>query len=155
MSDANGSAPVPWDLSFLRVGALVTGVVTAVAVPVVGLVGGWAEAWGVLLAAVVVAAFFSASGVAVAWAGRIGDTLVLPVALVTFGVKAILLFAVLSALPADGWLDRRAAAWSIVAGALVWTGVHVRWVLTRQLFYVTPPAPRAPRTDPEASAPHA
>jgi hypothetical protein len=132
---------VPWDLSFLRVGALVTGAVAAVAALVTGVVAGWDDAVGVLVGAVVVTAFFTVSGVVIAWAGRIDDTFTLPAALGMFFVKAVVLFAVLSALPEDGWLDRRTLAWTVVAGALLWSAVHLRWVWTRQLYYVPPPAP--------------
>ena len=70
---------------------------------------GWADAVGVLVGAVIVTAFFCVSGVVVAWAGRIDDTFTLPAALGMFFVKALLLFAVLTALPEHGWLDRRDA----------------------------------------------
>ena len=146
-----------WDLSFLRVGALATAAVAAVGIPVAGLVGGWSAALGVLAGAVVVTAFFCISGVVIAWAGRIDDALTLPAALGTFLVKAVVFFAVLSALPPDGWVDRLALAWSVVVGALLWSGVQARWVWTRQLYYVTPPSPPAPspgiaRPDPEKPA---
>ncbi|WP_369139849.1 hypothetical protein [Modestobacter versicolor] len=134
----------PWDLSFLRVGALAALAVTAVAVPVTGLLAGWPQAVGVLVGAAVVTAFFCVSGLVIAWAGKIDDTYTLPAALGTFGVKALVLFAVLNALPEDGWLDRRAFAWAVIAGALLWSAVQLRWVWTRQLYYVPPPAP--PRT---------
>lgn len=130
-----------WDLSFLRVGALATLVVTAVAAPVTGLLAGWDDAIGVLVGAAVVAAFFVVSGVAVAWAGRINDAFTLPAAMGAFFVKAIVLFALLNALPEDGWLDRLTLAWSVVVGALLWSGVQLRWVWTRPLYYVTPPRP--------------
>ena len=133
----------PWDLSFLRVGALVTGVVAVVAALVTGLVAGWDDAVGVVVGAVVVTAFFTLSGVVIAWAGRIDDTFTLPAALGMFFVKAVVLFAVLSALPEEGWLDRRTLAWAVVAGALLWSAVQLRWVWTRQLYYVPPPAPPA------------
>jgi hypothetical protein len=74
----------PWDLSFLRVGALSAAAATAVAAPVTGLVAGWADAVGVLVGAAVVTAFFCLSGVVVAWAGRIADSFTLPEARVTF-----------------------------------------------------------------------
>ncbi len=146
-----------WDISFLRVGALATAAVAAVGIPVAGLVGGWSAALGVLAGAVVVTAFFCISGVVIAWAGRIDDALTLPAALGTFLVKAVVFFAVLSALPPDGWVDRLALAWSVVVGALLWSGVQARWVWTRQLYYVTPPSPPAPspgiaRPDPEKPA---
>lgn len=133
----------PWDLSFLRVGALVALVLTAVAVPVVGLTAGWGRAVGVAVGALVVTAFFCLSGVVVAWAGRIDDAFTLPAALGTFFVKALVLYLLLFSLPADGWVDRTAVAWSVIVGALVWSGVQLRWVWTRQLYYVTPPAPPA------------
>ncbi len=128
-----------WDLSFIRVGALATAACTAAAAPVVGLVAGAPEALGVVVAAIIVTAFFAVSGWAVAWAGRIADTLTLPVALLALGAKATVLFAVLQSLPVDGWLDRRALAWAVVVGALLWSGVQLRWVWTRQLYYVAPP----------------
>ncbi|TKJ18671.1 hypothetical protein [Blastococcus sp. CCUG 61487] len=144
MSAAGGGpdrTETPWDVSFLRVGALATAAVTAVAAPVTALVAGWDAAAGVLAGAVIVTAFFVVSGLVVAWAGRIGDTLTLPAALLAFLVKATVLFGVLQALPEDGWPDRRALAWSVVVGALLWSVVQLRWVWTRQLYYVPPPPP--------------
>lgn len=147
-----------WDLSFLRVGTLVTVLVTAVAAPVTGLVGNWSQAVGVVLGAAVVTAFFAASGLVVAWAGRIDDAFTLPAALGTFFVKAVVLFGLLSRLPEEGWLDRRTLAWTVVVGALLWSGVQLRWVWTRQIYYVSPPVPPAvqgallERVDPEQGA---
>jgi hypothetical protein len=134
-----------WDLSFLRVGVLVTAAVAAAGAVATGLLAGWADAVGVLVGAVVVTAFFSISSVVVAWAGRIDDSFTLPAALGTFLVKALILFVVLSALPEDGWLDRRTLALTVVAGALLWSAIQLRWVWTRQLYYVPPPAPPSPR----------
>jgi hypothetical protein len=133
----------PWDLSFLRVGTTVAAVVTAVAAPTVGLLLSWADALGVLVGAVIVTAFFCISGIAVAWAGRIADTFTLPAALGAFFVKAVVLFGLLNALPEHGWLTRLTLAWTVVIGALMWSGVQLRWVWTRQLYYVPPPAPPA------------
>jgi uncharacterized membrane protein YkvI len=144
---AGPRSQAPWDLSFLRVGALAALAATAVAVPVTGLLAGWPDALGVLLGAVIVTAFFCVSGLVIAWAGKIDDTYTLPAALGTFAVKAIILFGVLDALPADGWLDRRSLAFAVVGGALLWSAVQLRWVWTRQLYYVPPPAPPSGRTD--------
>jgi hypothetical protein len=148
----------PWDISFLRVGALVTAAVAAAAAVVTGLLAGWADAVSVLVGAAIVTAFFSVSSLVVAWAGRIDDTFTLPAALGTFLVKALILFAFLSALPDDGWLDVRTLAFTVVAGALLWSGIQLRWVWTRQLYYVPPPAPparssAAPEPDPEKPGP--
>ena len=142
----------PWDISFLRVGALVTAAATAVAAPVAGLVGGWGSAVGVLAGAVVVTAFFCLSGVVIARAGRIDDALTLPAALGTFLVKALVLFVVLGSIPEDGWLDRLALAWTVIAAALLWGVVQARWVWTRQLYYVTPPSPPSATSPPPPAA---
>ncbi len=144
----------PWDISFLRVGALATAAAAAVGAPVAGLLGGWPAALGVLAGASVVTAFFCISGVVIAWAGRIDDALTLPAALGTFLVKALVFFAVLRALPPDGVLDRLALAWAVIGGALLWSVVQARWVWTRPLYYVPPPAPpAAPAPDPEKPTP--
>lgn len=146
MSTSGAQRPrtdVPWDLSFLRAGTAVTVAVAAVAALVVGLVGDWADAVAIVVAAAIVTVFFVASGLVIAWAGRIGDILTLPAALLAFFLKALLLFAVLGALPEDGWLDRRTLAWAVVVGALLWSGVQLRWVWTRQLLYVPAPTPPA------------
>jgi hypothetical protein len=131
----------PWDLSFLRVGTMVAAVLTAVGAPATGLLLSWPDALGVLMGAAIVTAFFCISGVAVAWAGRIDDTFTLPAALGAFFVKAVVLFGLLNALPEHGWLTRLTLAWTVVIGALVWSGVQLRWVWTRQLYYHPPPAP--------------
>jgi ATP synthase protein I len=109
----------------------------------------------VLVGAGVVAAFFCLSALVIAWAGRIDDGLTLPAALATFMVKALVFFAVLQLVPVDGVPDRLATAWAVIFGTGVWTGVHIRWVLTRKLYYVTPPEPpRPPSTDPEKPTTH-
>ena len=150
---APARSTAPWDLSFLRVGTTVAAGLTAIAAPVTGLLLSWADALGVVIGAVIVTAFFCISGVAVAWAGRIDDTFTLPAALGAFFVKAVVLFALLNALPEHGWLTRLTLAWTVVIGALLWSGVQLRWVWTRQLYYVPPPARPAAqvasRQDPE------
>ncbi|KGH44672.1 hypothetical protein IN07_22070 [Modestobacter caceresii] len=141
MSGARATGDAPWDLSFLRIGLLVTAVVTVVAALAVGVALSWADALTVVIGATVVTAFFCVSGLVVAWAGKVDDTWTMPAALGTFGLKALVLFPLLTGLPADGWPDRQVLAWTVVAGALLWSGVQLRWVWTRQLFYVPPPTP--------------
>jgi ATP synthase protein I len=131
----------------------VTGAVTALACVVAGVVGGWGSLVAVLAGAAVVTGFFCVSALVIAWAGGIGDAFALPAALGTFLVKMLVLVAVLGTIPEDGWLDRVTLAWTVVVGALLWGAVQARWVWTRQLYYVTPPAPVRP--DPESPAPRA
>ena len=141
MTAAGSEQQAPWDLSFLRVGTAVTAALTAVAAPVAGLAAGWDATVAVILGAAVVTGFFSLSGLLIAWAGKHGDAFTLPAALGSFLVKIVVLAAVLQSLPPDGWVDHRALAWTVVAGALVWSVVQQRWVWTRRLYYVPPPAP--------------
>jgi hypothetical protein len=156
MTAAGTGQKAPWDLSFLRVGTAVTAALTAVAAPVAGLLAGWDAAVAVLLGAAVVTFFFALSGLVIAWAGRHGDAFTLPAALGSFFVKILVLAAVLQSLPADGWVDRRTLAWTVVVGALVWSVVQQRWVWTRRLYYVTPPdPPRATPPDPPRATPPA
>jgi hypothetical protein len=161
-ADRPARSTAPWDISFLRVGALVTAAAAAVAAPVAGAIGGWGSAAGVVVGAAVVTAFFCVSAVVIAAAGRIDDSLTLPAALGTFLVKLLVLVAVLGVIPEDGWLDRRALAWAVIAAALLWSGVQARWVWTRQLYYVTSTtpvagprsaSPQVPQQDPEKPAP--
>jgi hypothetical protein len=143
----------PWDISFLRVGTLVTAAVALVGALVAALVGDWSDVVGVLAGAAIVTAFFVVSGVVIAWAGRIDDSFTLPAALGMFFVKALVLFAVLGALPDDGWLNRMTLAWAVIVGALLWSGVQLRWVWTRQLYYVPPPVPPASASSPDPERP--
>lgn len=157
---ARARSTAPWDVSFLRVGAVVTAGAAAVAALIAGVLGGWGSAAGVVAGALVVTAFFCVSGFVIARAGRIDDSLTLPAALGTFIIKLLVLVAILGFIPEDGWLDRRALAWTVIGAALLWSVVQGRWVWTRQLFYVTPTAPPAassqvPQPDPEKPAPHA
>jgi hypothetical protein len=137
-------------------GSSITAVAAVAGALVAALVGGRPDAVGVLVGAVIVTTFFTVSGVVIAWAGRIDDTFTLPAALGMFFVKALVLFVLLEALPEDGWVDRRTLALTVVAGALLWSGIQLRWVWTRQLYYVPPPAPPAvsavTRPDPENPA---
>lgn len=145
MTAPGAGQPVPWDLGFLRVGTAVTAAAAAVAAPVAGLLAGWDAAVAVVIGAAVVTFFFVLSGMVIAWAGKHGDAFTLPAALGSFLLKIVLLAAVLQALPADGWVHRRTLAWTVVAGALVWSVVQQRWVWTRRLYYVPPPAPPGSR----------
>jgi len=145
VSAAPARGASPWSLSFLRAGLLASTPAAVLAAVVVGLVTGWAAAVSVLLGAGVVGLFFCLSGAVIAWAGRLGDAFTLPAALGTFVIKVAVIGAVFESLPEDGWLDLRVLGWTVIAGALFWSVVQSRWVWTRQLYYVTPPAPRPTR----------
>jgi ATP synthase protein I len=59
--------------------------------------------------------------------------------------------------PANGWLNRLALAWTVIVATLLWSAVQARWVWTRQLYYAPPPTlaggtDGAPQPDPEKPA---
>ncbi|HST64349.1 MAG TPA: hypothetical protein VLM05_04085 [Mycobacteriales bacterium] len=134
------AAPQPWDLSHVKAGLKVTALLAVVGAPLAWLLrDGRAAAW-VLAGLALVVAFFSVSAYAVAWAGRVADSLTLPVALGTYLIKVILLAIVLVTVRDKPWLDPQAFGLSVVAGTFAWTGVHARRVWTGQIYYVDPPA---------------
>jgi ATP synthase protein I len=130
----------PWDLSHVTAGLKVTGLLALVGAPLAWLVRDARAAAWVLAGLAVVALFFSVSAYAVAAAGRIADSLTLPVALGTYMIKVVLLGVLLVALRDRPWLDPKAFGLSVVAGTFAWTGVHARRVWTGQIYYVDPPA---------------
>jgi hypothetical protein len=129
-----------WDLSHVRAGLVTTAVLAAAGVPLTWLVRDGRAAACVLAGLAIVAAFFSVGAYAVALAGRVSDSLTLPVALGTYLVKVTLLGVLLVAVRDRPWLDPRPFGLAIAIGTIAWTGVHARRVWTAQLYYVDPPA---------------
>jgi hypothetical protein len=133
-------AAVPWDVSHVRAGLVATGVLAVIGVPLAWLVRDARAAAWVLAGLALVVAFFSVSAYAVAAAGRVADSLTLPVALGTYLIKVIVLGVVLVSVRDQPWLDPKAFGLSIVAGTVTWTVVHARRVWTTPVYYVDPPA---------------
>ena len=110
----------------------------AAGVPLAWLLRDGKAALWVLAGLAIVAAFFSSSSVAVAWAGRLDEQFTLPAALGTYAAKIVLLGVLLVSARGQTWVDERALAWSVLVGTLAWTGVHIRRVWTAKLYYVDP-----------------
>ena len=72
-------------------------------------------------------------------AGRVSDSLTLPVALGTYLLKIALLGVLLVWLRDKPWLDPKPFGIAIAVGTVAWTVVHARRVWTAQLYYVDPP----------------
>jgi hypothetical protein len=130
----------PWDLSHVRAGLVTTAVLAALGAPLAWLVRDAKAAGWVLAGLALVAVFFSVSAAAVAWAGRVADSLTLPVALGTYLVKVVLLGVLLLALRGEPWVDPKAFGLAVVAGTIAWTTVHARRVWTTPTYYVDPSA---------------
>lgn len=128
-----------WDLSHVRAGLLTTAVLAVVGVPLLWLLRDARAAVCALAGLAIVAAFFSVSAYAVAAAGRVSDSLTLPVALGTYVLKIAVLGVLLVAVRDASWLDRKPFGFAIAIGTVAWTVVHARRVWTAQLYYVDPP----------------
>jgi ATP synthase protein I len=76
----------------------------------------------------------------VAVAGRVADSLTLPVALGTYLIKVVLLGILLVAVRDQPWLDPKPFGLAVLAGTVAWTVVHAHRVWTAQIYYVDPPA---------------
>jgi hypothetical protein len=131
---------VGWDLSHVRAGLVTTGVLAVLGVPIAWLVRDARAAAWVLAGLAVVAVFFSVGAYAVAAAGRVSDSLTLPVALGTYFVKVVLLGILLVSVRDQPWLDPKPFGFAVLAGTIAWTVVHARRVWTAQLYYVDPPS---------------
>ncbi len=135
-----GVPPVGWDLSHVRAGLVTTAVLAVLGAPLAWLVrDGRAAVW-VLAGLAIVAAFFSVSAYAVAAAGRVSDSLTLPVALGTYAIKIAMLGVLLVWVRDKPWLDPKPFGIAIAVGTVAWTVVHARRVWTAQLYYVDPPS---------------
>lgn len=128
------------DLRLLRGAALPTAVVAVAAVVVCAVIVGGKGALAAALAGVVVVAFFTVSLVAVAKAGAVFPQLMLPVALGTYVIKLLVLYALIAAFVDVRWMSPRAFALTVIACTLVWTLAEVRTFFRQRILYVDPAA---------------
>jgi hypothetical protein len=116
-------------VAYLRVALAVSVVLLAVAVLVGALVNGAAGALGAAAGVAVVAASYSATTLAVAWADSVNPRLVLPVGVGMYITKFSLLGAMLIIVGATEWAGKLPMAMGIVAAVVVWTTAQIWWTL--------------------------
>lgn len=107
-------------------------------------VSGTAGVLGAVAALVLVAAFFGASGFAVARISRRNPELFLPALMGTFLVKAVILAVALLLLRGVGpldWLDTTAFAITALISVVAWLGGHTRVLATAKTPHVEPVPP--------------
>jgi hypothetical protein len=92
------------------------------------LVGGATTALGAAAGVFIVTVSFSMSTLAVAWADVIRPALVLPVGLLAYVIKYVLITFIMLSVGASGWAGGLPMAWGIVVGVLLLTAVQVWWV---------------------------
>ena len=123
-------------LRHLPSGLYATGALLVLGAAAGAVVQGLAGAAGVALGVVLVAASFTGSSVAIAWADRINPRLVMPVGLMTYVVKFAALGVAAAALAASGWAGLPAFGLGIVAGTLGWVTAQAVWTWRAKIPYV-------------------
>jgi len=124
---AAGEAPLRRRLKFLPSGLLASAAVLAVGVVIAALVRGAAPAWGMAAGVGLVAASYTLSSLAIAWADSVNPRLVLVVGLVTYVVKFTLIGVLMIAVSATGWSGLPAMGLGIIASVIAWTTAQAWW----------------------------
>jgi hypothetical protein len=106
------------------------------ALGVVGVVVGWASAGiggaaGLVLGLAVVAASYTATTIAVAWADSINPRMILPVGMAVYMTKFTLFGVMLIAVGATDWAGKIPMAMGIIVGVVAWTGSQIWWWTAR------------------------
>lgn len=142
MPDKPVRPELPWSVGHLRSSLIMTALMLLIGSPLAWVIRGYRAGLGVALGLLIVAIFFSFGAWSVKKAGSIDDRLTLPAALGSYLIKIALLGAVIVAIPQSGPIDIRAMAMAVLVGTLAWTGMQIRYVLTKRIFYVdyTPPS---------------
>lgn len=99
---------------------------------------GTAGAAGAIAGVALVVVSYLISGVSVAWADSVNPRLIMPVGLMTYAVKVVILGVVMAAIAATGWSGLGPMGATIIAAVFVWTGAHLVWAVRAPLPYVDP-----------------
>ncbi len=121
---------------FLRVTLAASGVLLVLGALVGWVVNGGAGAWGVAAGVALVAASYTASTLAIAWADSINPRLVLSVGMGMYITKFSLFGVMLIFVLERDWAGKIPMAMGIVAGVVVWTGTQIWWIVHNEYPYV-------------------
>jgi hypothetical protein len=128
--------PLRRRLAHLPSGLVASGVLLVVGTVLGALLRGWSGALGAALGVILVAASYTASSMAIAWADSIDPRLVLPAGLMTYLLKIVLFAALLAGLAGAHWRGLAPAGIGIMATALTWTVVQAVWTWRARIPYV-------------------
>ncbi|PZM95838.1 MAG: hypothetical protein DIU79_06510 [Actinobacteria bacterium] len=123
-------------LPYLRATLSASMALMVVAAGVASLTHGAAGAAGAVAGVALVLVSYVISGVSVAWADAIHPRMVMPVGLLTYAVKMIVLGVGMATVASTGWSGLRPMGMTIIAAVFVWTGTHLVWVLRTPMPYV-------------------
>ncbi|MFR9779674.1 hypothetical protein ACL02O_26920 [Micromonospora sp. MS34] len=127
---AEAAADRGWRLRHLPVLLLATAVLGAVAALVGGVTRGADGALGAAAGVAVTALSYTVTTVVLAWADARDPQLVLPFGVGLYTAKMTLLGGVMVLVASTGWPGLIPLCLGIAAGVVVWTGVHVWWLVT-------------------------
>lgn len=113
--------------------------VAATGAVVAGLTSSGAAALGYVAGVALVAASYTATTLAVAWADSIAPRLVLPVGMAVFAVKFGLLALLLLALPGSAWPGKTGFVAGVIAGVVGWIAAQIWWIVHCEYPYRSGP----------------
>jgi hypothetical protein len=125
-------------LPYLRVTLLASAALLLVAIPVAAALRGAGGAAGAVAGVALVVVSYLISGVSVVWADAVNPRLILPVGLLTYAVKIVVLGVVMASVAATGWTGLEPMGVTVIAAVVVWTGTHLIWAVRSPLPYVVP-----------------
>jgi hypothetical protein len=91
------------------------------------LAGGSASALGAAVGVLIVIISYTMSTLVIAWADTVRPALLMPLAMLTYVLKCVVLGVVLAYGVSTDWTGKAALGWGVVAGVIVWTGVQAWW----------------------------
>ena len=128
-------------VAYLRLSLTVSAVLALLGAVVGWVVAGPTGALGVAAGVALVAASYTATTLAIAWADTVNPRMVLPVGMAMYFTKFSLLGALLIFVGATTWAGKIPMAMGIVAGIIVWTAAQIWWTRRHEHPYVDRPAP--------------
>ena len=120
----------------LRVALSVAGALAAVGAVVAGLISGAHGALGFAAGVFLVAASYTASTLAIAWADSINPQMVFPVGMAMYVTKFSLLGAMMILVGATDWDGKIPMAVGIVVGVVSWIAIQIWWTVKTAHPYV-------------------
>jgi len=136
-----GSAGVRERVAHLRLSLTVSAVVALLGAVVGWMVAGAAGALGVAAGVALVAASYTATTLAIAWADTVNPRMVLAVGMAMYITKFSLLGALLIFVGATTWAGKIPMAMGIVVGVILWTAAQIWWTRRHEHPYVDRPIP--------------
>lgn len=120
----------------LRAGLLASAALFVLGLPPAALVAGSAGVAGIAAGVGLVAASYTVSTLVIAWVDVVDRRLVLPVGLLTYTLKFIMIGVLMGAISSAGWPGLVPMGVAILATALAWIAAQSWWTWHARIAYV-------------------